>query len=311
MATPQFMPFPNADAERPFSPVEDEPPLRWQRAVHLAPANGLGVARRAIFFALLTWLPIALWAFIRGRSIDAATGEPLLQHYGVHVRCLVAIPMFILGEATLNRAGLRAFPQFISSGLVDDTARPRFEAAVQTVRRWRHSTLPWLFLIGAAVTWTLVDHMEVQGDEMSWALDRNGTLGFGGVWFAYVVRPIFVALVLGWLWRIGTARAADRPARPARSVTRTLASGSRRWTGLSRETAWRVRARELRALGIARVTLGAPDRPPRPDPGRVQDPGDRVRRRVVAAVARPARRSDASASRDETGGIAVLRGHGR
>jgi hypothetical protein len=202
MATPQFMPFPDADAERPFSPVEDEPPLRWQRAVHLAPANGLGVARRAIFFALLTWLPIALWALIRGRSIDAATGEPLLQHYGVHVRCLVAIPMFILGEATLNRAWLRAFPQFISSGLVDDTARPRFEAAVQTVRRWRHSTLPWLFLIGAAVTWTLVDHMEVQGDEMSWALDRNGTLGFGGVWFAYVVRPIFVALMLGWLWRI-------------------------------------------------------------------------------------------------------------
>jgi hypothetical protein len=59
-----------------------------------------------------------------------------------------------------------------------------------------------MFVIAAALTWTLVDRMAVHGDEMSWALDENGSLGFGGLWFAYVVRPIFVALVLGWLWRI-------------------------------------------------------------------------------------------------------------
>jgi hypothetical protein len=202
MATPQFVPFPEADAAKAFSPVDDEPPLRWQRAVHLAPGNGLGVVRRAIFFALLTWLPIAVWALVRGRFLDAATGESLLQHYGVHVRCLVAIPMFILGEITLHNAAARAFPQFVDSGIVDDATRARFEAVVRTVRRWRNSTLPWLFIVGAAITWTLVDRMAVQGDEMSWALDANGTLGFGGAWFAYVVRPIFVGLLLGWLWRI-------------------------------------------------------------------------------------------------------------
>jgi hypothetical protein len=37
---------------------------------------------------------------------------------------------------------------------------------------------------------------------MSWAFDEVGALGFGGVWFAYVVRPIFIGLLLGWLWRI-------------------------------------------------------------------------------------------------------------
>ena len=31
---------------------------------------------------------------------------------------------------------------------------------------------------------------------------RDGRLGFGGLWFAYVVRPIFLALLLGWLWRM-------------------------------------------------------------------------------------------------------------
>ena len=49
MAAPQFVPFPKSDTDVP------------------------------VFFALLTWLPIAIRA--------------LLQHYGIHVHCLVAIPL--------------------------------------------------------------------------------------------------------------------------------------------------------------------------------------------------------------------------
>jgi hypothetical protein len=202
MATPQFVSFPNADATQAFSPVEDDPPLRWQRALRLAPANSPGVIRRAIFFGLLTWLPIAIWALVRGRFVTAAGGEPLLQHFGVHVRCLVAIPLMILGEATLHKAALRYFPQFIGSGLVDEGTRPRFEAALRAARRWRDSSLPWLFVIGAALASTFVDRAGNHTDAMSWALDEKGTLAFGGAWFAYVVRPVFASLLLGWLWRI-------------------------------------------------------------------------------------------------------------
>jgi hypothetical protein len=185
-----------------FSPIDDELPLRWQRALHLAPEGGLGVGRRAVFFALLTWLPIALWAFLRGRFIDVAVGEPLLQHYGVHVRCLVAIPLLILGEATLHGAALRYAPQFLRNGLVDEATRPRFEAAFGAARRWRSATLPWVFVLGAALGWTLVEQPDPHDDALTWALMEGGGLGFGGMWFAYVVRPIFIALLLGWLWRI-------------------------------------------------------------------------------------------------------------
>jgi hypothetical protein len=202
MAAPQFAPFPVPDAQKPFSPVQNEPPLRWQRALHLAPQSGLGVVRRAIFFGLASWLPIAIWAWVRGPSLQTPPGESLLQHYGVHVRCLVAIPLMIIGELTLHKAAVRYFPQFVTSGLVDDATRPTFETTIRDIGRWRDATLPWLSVVVVAVAWALVDRAANHADEMSWAFEANGSLGFGGVWFAYVVRPLFLALLLGWLWRI-------------------------------------------------------------------------------------------------------------
>lgn len=202
MATSQFAPAPTPDPEPSLSLVYDEPPLRWQRALHLAPAVGLGVARRSLLLAAFAWVPIAVWALLHGRFVDAPFGEPLLRHYGVHVRCLFAIPMLIVGESTIYKSALYYLPQFISSGLIDRLTRPRFEAELRAVSRWRDWSIPWLFLFGVAVGWAIVDRSAIQTDAMSWALDENGSLGFGGAWFLYVVRPIFVGLLLAWLWRI-------------------------------------------------------------------------------------------------------------
>jgi hypothetical protein len=68
--------------------------------------------------------------------------------------------------------------------------------------RLRDATLPWVLLLGAAIAWSLADDPRAHGDAMAWAVDGSGALGFGGGWFAYVVRPIFLALLLAWLWRI-------------------------------------------------------------------------------------------------------------
>jgi hypothetical protein len=189
-----------ADVE--FSPVDNELPLRWFRRLHLVPANGIGAGRRAVFFALLTWLPIAAWSFVAGRFVTADSGEPLLQHFGVHVRCLLAIPLFILAEAALHHAAQRIVAQFRSSGAVSPELRERFDASIAGVRRLRDASLPWVLVAGAAIAWSVVDQPAARDDAMSWAVGADGSVGFGGLWFEYVVRPVFLALVLGWLWRI-------------------------------------------------------------------------------------------------------------
>jgi hypothetical protein len=194
--------FPDTNTNADFSPVENEPPLRLQRVVRLAPAHGLGVGRRAVFFALLAWLPIATWALLTGRFFEASAGEPLLQHYGVHVRCLLVIPMLIVGEATLHAAATGLLPQFVRSGLVDDASGPGFDAVLRGMRLWRDRTLPWVFVAGFALAWSVADRPAADAHDLAWARELDGAMGFGGVWLAYVVRPIVIALLLGWLWRI-------------------------------------------------------------------------------------------------------------
>lgn len=191
---------PSVDAA--FSPVENEAPLRWLRRLHLAPNDSLGAGRRALGLALLTWLPIAIWALATGRvGTPDDSGESLLRHYGVHVRCLLVIPLLILAEPMVQRAA-RAVAARLAATAVMPEARAAFDAAGRAVMRLRDATLPWVLLLGAAIAWSLVDDPRAHGDAMAWAVDADGTLGFGGWWFAYVVRPVFLALLMAWLWRI-------------------------------------------------------------------------------------------------------------
>ncbi len=193
---------PRAAAAAAFSPIDDEPPLRWWRRLHLVPADGLGAGRRALFLALLTWLPIAAWAVWAGRLADTSSGESLLHHYGVHVRCLVVIPLLVLAEPML-RSRLRSIAaRLAQTAVADPLMRERFDAASAGVLRLWSASPPWILGIALAIAWSLVDRAHQYEDALSWALDGRGALGFGGWWFGYVVRPIFLVLLLGWLWRI-------------------------------------------------------------------------------------------------------------
>jgi hypothetical protein len=185
-----------------FSPVDNETPLRLWRRLHLAPAGELGVRRRAVLLALVAWLPIVTWALATGRLPGGTGDESLVMHYGIHARCLVVIPLLILAEAGLHRAGKDIAWQFVASGVVTPALRPGFDAAIRSVARLRDASLPWVFAIGVAIAWALADAPRANDEEMAWSVGTDGTIGFGGVWLAYVVRPMLFALIIGWLWRL-------------------------------------------------------------------------------------------------------------
>ena len=188
-------------ADEDFDLMRNDALIRWQRKLRIAPQQGLGVVRRAIFFALATWLPLAVWAAMKHRLLEAESGEPLLAHFGIHVRCLVAIPLFILAEAMTHQVIGRIVGQFRASGAVTDQQYPAFLAVLKDMARLRDSSFPWILLISLAFAWTVGSPVDTDVHEMSWAM-TGGDFGFGGWWFLYVARPVFLVLLLGWLWRI-------------------------------------------------------------------------------------------------------------
>lgn len=191
---------PEADLE--LSLVRGDVLLGLQRRLGLVPADGLGVGRRALALALFAWLPLAAWALLSGHAPPSGAGEPLLEHFGIQVRCLVAIPLFVLAEGVAHGLTTRLIPHFVRSGLVSEADRPRFREILLGIARLRDRTLPWVVILGAVVAWRALGPAE--SHELIWAGEgaAPASFAFGGWWFSWVARPIFVALLLGWLWRL-------------------------------------------------------------------------------------------------------------
>lgn len=191
------------NSENRFCLVRDDWFFRMQQKVGLMSAQGLGVGRRALFWSMLAWLPLVLWAGLTGHLTPSDQGESILQHYGVHVRCLLAIPLFILGESLLHGATTRLLPYFIESGLVGGDDLPRFRAIIERTRKLRDSTFPWIVMAGFIVVRTTLPLASGELHEITWATSADGAShGFGGWWFLYVTRSVFLILVFAWLWRL-------------------------------------------------------------------------------------------------------------
>jgi len=188
-----------------LSLVRDDVLMRLQRRIGLVPPDGLGIGRRAVFWALVAWLPIAVWALLFGHALPGAPGEPLLGHFGVHVRFLVAVPLFFVAESMAHQLTTTLLPHFVRSGLVPAAEVPQFRAALVDVARLRDASMPWVVMLGIVVAWTALSVVTERAHDLVWAVEGEGVarhLGFGGWWLLLVARPLYVVLLLAWLWRV-------------------------------------------------------------------------------------------------------------
>lgn len=177
--------------------------MRLQRRIGLMPGGGLGVGRRALLFAALAWLPVALWAWLERRFFGGIAPEPFFEHFGIHARCLVAIPLFVLCEATARNVVRDTFAQFLERGLITDADRPRLHALMASMARLRDGAMPWLVVFAVVVAYALAGPTLESNHELSFATDAasRDALPFGAWWFLYVSRTIFIGLLFAWAWR--------------------------------------------------------------------------------------------------------------
>jgi len=192
--------------ELTFSLVRHDPWFRLQRAVGLIPAHGLGIIRQCLIFALVTWLPIAVWALYWKRALPGEIAEPLLQHFGVHVRCLVAIPLLVVAEIAGDLISRHFVPYFVSSGIIQDDMKSQFVHILRSAERLRDGWYAWVSMLGIMLLMMLIGDKEaVHLHELIWADEggpKNLHVGFGGWWYLFVMRPVFIWLLLAWVWRL-------------------------------------------------------------------------------------------------------------
>jgi hypothetical protein len=188
-----------------ISLVRDDLIFHAQRRVGLIPERGLGIIRRALFFALLTWLPLVVWSLYKGTALQSQIHEPLLNHFGIHARFLAAIPLMILSEGLMYNVLTKLIPYFYTSGLIRDEQQSAFTQAIQKTLSLGNSKLP-LLIIAAIVCLSVVFQPAYRDiHELDWAnVGKTGdfNMGFGGWWMIFVSRPVFTALVCISLWRL-------------------------------------------------------------------------------------------------------------
>ncbi len=74
------------------------------------------VIRRAISIVLITWLPLLLLSLVHGDAYGTGVRIPFLYDFAVNVRFLVAIPILILAESSIEQ-GDGAYWSFTFSSL--------------------------------------------------------------------------------------------------------------------------------------------------------------------------------------------------
>jgi len=185
-----------------FSLVTGDPLDRAQRTIGLIPARGRGIGRRIVIAVGLTWLPLVLWAVWNHLFLEGVAPEPLFRHFGIHARFLVALPLFLASEGLVELTLRRVLPQFVSSGLIDEALLPAFKNILVAAGRLRDSRLALgailVGVVAASVTgWGQAEH----NHELLWTEPAVGR-EIAAAWFTCVSRPIFLLVLLAWLWRL-------------------------------------------------------------------------------------------------------------
>ena len=117
------------------------PPMRLQRALGLVKPGRPLFARRALLAVLIGWLPLAVPTAAQFLISSDESARSFFSDFAVHARFLVAVPALIFAEAECIPRLDKIVNHFAETGLVVESDKARFQAAVSSTRRLLYSTI--------------------------------------------------------------------------------------------------------------------------------------------------------------------------
>ncbi len=179
----------------------------WRRARLTDDALQL-TPRRIIVMVMLAWVPLLLLSVAEGHAWGDSVALTFLQDVEMHVRLLIALPLFIAAEYLVHQRLPPVVNLFLKRGLIPDAARAQFDAAIDAAMRLRNSITPELLLIAFVYGFGVLFVWRTQWalDVTSWySVAAEGTLqqpSLAGWWAGCVSMPLAQFLILRWYFRL-------------------------------------------------------------------------------------------------------------
>lgn len=191
---------------KPDYPFDAGPYIRLQQSLGLMRPDLQRVTQRAVLLAAVAWLPLLILSALQGLALGPNPRESLLLDVSAYARYLIALPMLVVAERIClpRLAGIAG--HFVDAGLVTDEDRPRFDGLIASTRQLLQQRWAEIGLVLLAYTVTVMSTGVVYpADVSSWAAPtRDGVseISLAGWWRMLVSQPLFLILVVAWLWRV-------------------------------------------------------------------------------------------------------------
>jgi hypothetical protein len=163
--------------------------------------------RRVVILCVLAWFPLFLFSVLEGNAWGTSVRVPFLMDIEVYARFLVGMPLLVLAELVIHERMRPVVSQFFERELVPDSAREKFQAAIDSAMGLRNSVRAEICLI--AIVYILGIFLMWRGDGVLETGSWHGSFFHGaahptlaGLWFRCVSLPLLQFLLLRWYYRV-------------------------------------------------------------------------------------------------------------
>jgi hypothetical protein len=159
--------------------------------------------QRALLFAAITWLPMAILTIAEGSFVGS--GWVLSRDVAAYLRFLLVGPLLAAIGPTIDRKLAGAVRGWGDTVLVPPERQADFQRFLDRLEALRRSPWPAFGLTVVAYALPFLALTTRIGGDQRWLFtgERSGALAPSGWWLVLVSLPLFFRTLLAWAWRFG------------------------------------------------------------------------------------------------------------
>ena len=162
-----------------------------------------GLMKTALFFGLITWLPLLFLTMIDGTITGAKVEINFLEDFLIHTKLLLIVPFLILIERLIDSD----YDGYVNSiwRMVRPEKEDRFELISARIDRLSNSLLPEILFLMIIYAVVFLISESAAPKFAKWDYLPEGSQGIGFTiagWYELLISmPVYQLLIFRWIWR--------------------------------------------------------------------------------------------------------------